>query len=177
MASTCGSCLALMDAGVPITRLLGVLQWDLSKKAIKPLFLPIFRAWKIFLAIWTLKVTGNKEGITALQIDIKIKGIEFETLKKAIENAKAGRIFIIDKMIETISAPRKELSPFGTRIDTMKIDTESIGTVIGPGGKTIRSIIEETGATIDIEDDGTVIITSVSGEGAKKAIRLSISLP
>ncbi|OGI22603.1 MAG: polyribonucleotide nucleotidyltransferase [Candidatus Melainabacteria bacterium RIFOXYA12_FULL_32_12] len=172
MASTCGSCLALMDAGVPITTVVGGVAMGLVKEGDKTAILTDIQGLEDFLGDMDFKVTGNKEGISALQMDMKIKGIDFEILKRAINDAKVGRNFIIDKMIEVIPEPRKEMSPFAPRIHTMKIDVESIGAVIGPGGKTIRGIIEETGVTIDIEDDGTVLITSANGPATEKAISI-----
>ncbi|MFH0702210.1 MAG: polyribonucleotide nucleotidyltransferase [bacterium] len=172
MASTCGSCLSLMDAGVPISTVIGGVAMGLIKEEAKTVVLTDIQGIEDFLGDMDFKVTGNKEGITALQMDIKIKGITIEILKKAIEEAKIGRIFIIDKMIEAISEPRPEISPLAPRISTLKIEVESIGAVIGPGGKTIRGIIEATGATIDIEDDGTVTITCIDAEASKKAINM-----
>lgn len=172
MASTCGSCLALMDAGVPVTTVVGGVAMGLIKEGDQTAILTDIQGLEDFLGDMDFKVTGNKEGITALQMDMKIKGISIETLKKAIDQAKIGRNFIIDKMTEAISAPRTEMSPFAPRIHTMKIDIDTIGAVIGPGGKTIRSIVEETGVTIDIEDDGTVLITSANGPATEKAISI-----
>jgi len=172
MASTCGSCLALMDAGVPVSAVIGGIAMGLIKESDKTVVLTDIQGIEDFLGDMDFKVTGNKEGITALQMDMKIKGIDIAILKEAIQAAKTGRIFIIDKMLAAISAPRAELSKWAPRIDTLKIDVDSIGAVIGPGGKTIRSIIEQTGTTIDIEDDGTVTITCVEAEGSKKAIAM-----
>ena len=169
MASTCGSCLALMDAGVPLKTVVGGVAMGLIKEGDKTVILTDIQGLEDFLGDMDFKVTGNKEGITALQLDIKIKGLSVDILKSAINEAKAGRIFIIDKMMEALSAPRPELSDLAPRITSMKIDTDSIGTVIGPGGKTIRGIIEATGATIDIEDSGIVTITTNDGVAAKKA--------
>lgn len=170
MASTCGSCLALMDAGVPLTAVVGGVAMGLVKEGDKEVILTDIQGLEDFLGDMDFKVTGSKEGITALQMDMKIKGISSETVRTALKDAKAGRIFIIDKMMETLSAPRPELSPMAPRITTLKIPVDTIGALIGPGGKTIRGIIEETGATIDISDDGTVNVTSVEAEGSKKAI-------
>jgi len=170
MASTCGSCLALMDAGVPLTAIVGGVAMGLVKEADKEVILTDIQGLEDFLGDMDFKVTGSKDGITALQMDMKIKGISTETVKRALTDAKAGRIFIIDKMMETLAAPRPELSPMAPRITTLKIDVDTIGALIGPGGKTIRGIIEETGATIDIEDDGTVNVTSVEAEGSRRAI-------
>jgi polyribonucleotide nucleotidyltransferase len=115
------------------------------------------------------KVTGTRKGITAVQVDIKIKGLSYELIKQALEQAREGRNFILDKMEAVIAQPRPDLSPYAPRVISFKIDKEKIGTVIGPGGKMIRSIIEETGVQIDIEDDGTVLITTADPEAAKKA--------
>ncbi|MBR6298957.1 MAG: S1 RNA-binding domain-containing protein, partial [Candidatus Gastranaerophilales bacterium] len=117
-------------------------------------------------------VTGNREGITALQMDMKIKGISNETLRRALAQAKDGRLYIMDCMAEVISEPRKEISPNAPRLMSMTISTEDIGTVIGPGGKMIRSIIDATGAEIDIQDDGKVTITSNDKEGAELAMKM-----
>jgi polyribonucleotide nucleotidyltransferase len=115
------------------------------------------------------KVAGTRDGITALQMDIKIEGISLAIMQVALEQAKQGRIFIIDKMEAVIAKPRTQMSPWAPRIIALQIDPEDIGTVIGPGGKVIRRIIEETGATIDIEDDGRVIIGSVDQNGGEAA--------
>src|SRR5205814_3032124 len=115
---------------------------------------------------------GTADGITALQMDIKIKGITPEVMERALAQAKDGRLFILDKMLAVIPEPRTEMSPFAPRIFTIHINPEKIGAVIGPGGKTIRSIIEATKATIDIQDDGSVFIGSPSEEGARKAIQM-----
>jgi len=115
------------------------------------------------------KVAGTRAGITALQMDIKIEGISLEIMRVALEQARRGRIHIIEKMEAVLPAPRQELSRWAPRIITLMINPEDIGTVIGPGGKMIRRIIEETGATIDIEDDGTVLIGSVEGAGGEAA--------
>lgn len=176
MASTCGSCLALMDAGVPVKVVVGGVAMGLIKEDETTVILTDIQGIEDFLGDMDFKVTGSKEGITALQMDMKIKGITAETLKEALEEAKVGRIFIIDRMMETISYPRENLSKWAPRIHSMKIDVDTIGAVIGPGGKTIRSIIEATGTTIDIEDDGTVTITSTESEGAEEAISIIESL-
>jgi len=122
-----------------------------------------------FLGDMDFKVTGSRDGITALQMDIKIEGISLEIMKVALDQAKRGRIHIIDKMEAVMPQPRAELSQWAPRILTVTIPQEDIGTVIGPGGKMIRRIIEETGATIDIEDDGTVLIGSVDRDGGEAA--------
>ena len=122
------------------------------------------------------KVAGTTEGVTGLQMDIKTKGITFEVMAKAFEQARAGRLFILDKMNQVLSTARTDLSPFAPRIVRISINPEKIGALIGPGGKNIRSIIEETGAKIDVEDDGSVFVSSVDGESAKNAIRRIESL-
>ena len=122
------------------------------------------------------KVTGNSEGITALQMDMKIKGIAFDTLRRALAQAKEGRLHIMGKMAEVISKPNDDLSPNAPRLYTMQVPTEDIGTVIGPGGKMIRSIIEASGAEIDINDEGRVTITSNDAEGANIAKSMIESL-
>ena len=125
-----------------------------------------------FLGDMDFKVTGNDTGITALQMDMKIKGISNETLRRALYQAKDGRLYIMSKMREAISEPSSDLSPYAPRLYSMTIPTEDIGTVIGPGGKMIRSIIDASGAEIDIKDDGTVTITSNDKEGADIAIKM-----
>lgn len=169
MASTCGSTLALMDAGVPIKAPVGGIAMGLIKEGAKSVVLSDIQGVEDFLGDMDFKVVGTREGVTALQMDIKIQGISVEIMKTALEQAQKGRLFILDRMAEAIAAPRAELSPWAPRILTLNIDKDQIGTVIGPGGKMIRSIIDETGASIDIEDSGLVTITSVDGEGAQRA--------
>jgi polyribonucleotide nucleotidyltransferase len=116
------------------------------------------------------KVAGTADGVTALQMDIKVKGITYEIMAKALEQAREGRMFIMEKMLDTIDAPREDLSDFAPRIQSIKINPDKIGAVIGPGGKMIRKIQDESGAKIDIEDDGTVNISAVSGEAMQRAM-------
>ncbi|MCR4880653.1 MAG: polyribonucleotide nucleotidyltransferase [bacterium] len=172
MASTCGSCLALMDAGIPLKTMIGGVAMGLIKEPDKTTVLTDIQGIEDFLGDMDFKVTGNETGVTALQMDMKIKGIPRETLIQALAQAKEGRLFIMDKMRETIAAPRAEMSPYAPKITTFKIPVDSIGGVIGPGGKTIRNIIDSSGATIDIEDDGSVTITSLDQEGAIIAKRM-----
>lgn len=169
MASTCGSTLALMDAGVPIKAPVGGIAMGLIKEGGKFVVLSDIQGVEDFLGDMDFKVVGTRDGVTALQMDIKIQGISLEIMKVALEQAQKGRLFILDRIADVLSAPRTELSPWAPRIITLTIDKDQIGTVIGPGGKMIRSIIDETGATIDIEDSGLVTITSVDGEGATRA--------
>jgi len=169
MASTCGSTLALMDAGVPIKAPVGGIAMGLIKEGAKFVVLSDIQGVEDFLGNMDFKVVGTHDGVTALQMDIKIQGISLEIMKTALEQAKKGRFSILDRIADALEGPRGELSPWAPRIITLFIDKDQIGTVIGPGGKMIRSIIDETGATIDIEDSGLVTITSTDGEGAKRA--------
>ena len=169
MASTCGSSLALMDAGVPLKTTIGGIAMGLILEGDRFAILSDIQGLEDFLGDMDFKVTGSRDGITALQMDIKIEGISLEIMKVALDQAKRGRVHIIDKMEAVMPQPRAELSQWAPRILTVTIPQEDIGTVIGPGGKMIRRIIEETGATIDIEDDGTVLIGSVDRDGGEAA--------
>ncbi len=172
MASTCGSSMALMDAGVPVKCMIGGVAMGLIKEEDKTVVLTDIQGIEDFLGDMDFKVTGNDEAITALQMDMKVKGISIETLKQALAQAKEGRLHILGKMREVITKPREEMSPYAPRIHTMYIPVEDIGTVIGPGGKNIRSIIDQSGVEIDIQDDGKVTITSLDQNGADIAIKL-----
>lgn len=172
MASTCGSSMALMDAGVPVKSMIGGVAMGLIKEEDNDLVLTDIQGIEDFLGDMDFKVTGNDDGITALQMDMKVKGISNATLRRALEQAKRGRLHILSKMREAISAPRTELSEYAPRIYSMTIPQEDIGAVIGPGGKTIRSIIDASGVEIDINDDGIVNITSNDKEGADIAIQM-----
>lgn len=172
MASTCGTSMALMNAGVPVKCMIGGVAMGLVKEGDTDVVLTDIQGIEDFLGDMDFKVTGNETGITALQMDMKIKGISNETLRRALAQAKDGRLHILDKMKETISAPSTEMSPYAPRIYTMQIANEDIGPVIGPGGKNIKAIIEASGAEINIEDSGIVTITSNNGEGAKIAINM-----
>lgn len=172
MASVCGSTLALMDAGVPIKSPVAGIAMGLVKDGERFAILSDIQGIEDALGDMDFKVAGTAKGITALQLDIKVKGITQEYLKAALEQAREGRLFILQKMLETISEPRPELSPYAPRIITITIDPEKIRDVIGPAGKTIRKIIEETGVQIDIEDDGRVFIAATDAEAAKKAVHI-----
>jgi polyribonucleotide nucleotidyltransferase len=153
MASTCGSTLALMDAGVPIKSPVAGLAMGLIKEGDNYQVLTDIAGMEDHFGDMDFKVAGTAEGITALQMDIKIKGLSSEIMKQALEQARVGRLFILERMLEAIEAPRKELSPFAPRMYRISIPQEKIGLVIGPGGRVIRSIIEETHCSIDIEDE------------------------
>ena len=172
MASVCGSTLALLDAGVPIKApVAGVAMGLIMDPASgRYTILTDILGMEDHLGDMDFKVAGTQAGITALQLDIKIKGLTMQILRDGLAQAREGRLHILGKMLEVISEPREDLSPYAPRITTLQIDPEKIGMLIGPGGKTIRSIIEETGAQIDVEDDGTVFVASADGESARKAI-------
>lgn len=169
MASTCGTSMALMNAGVPVKCMIGGVAMGLIKEGNSDVVLTDIQGIEDFLGDMDFKVTGNDTGITALQMDMKIKGISNETLRRALSQAKDGRLYILGKMRETIQEPG-EMSKYAPRIYTLQIATDDIGPVIGPGGKNIKAIIEESGAEINIEDTGIVTITSNDGVGAQIAI-------
>ncbi len=170
-ASICASTMALMDAGVPIKKPVAGVAMGLIKDTENGniAILTDIQGLEDFLGDMDFKVAGTRDGITAIQMDIKIKGIDREILTRALEQARKGRLFILDKMAETIAEPRKELSPFAPRIISFSINPDKIREVIGSGGKTINKIIADTGVKIDITDDGTVSIASVDEASAKKA--------
>jgi len=172
MGSTCASSMALMDAGVPVKCMIGGVAMGLIHEDDTDIVLTDIQGIEDFLGDMDFKVTGNEEGITALQMDMKIKGISNPTLRRALAQAKEGRLHIMNCMREVISAPRPEISPNAPRLLSMEIPIEDIGTVIGPGGKMIRSIIDATGAEIDIQDDGKVTITSNDRDGAELAMKM-----
>ena len=172
MGSVCGSTLALMNAGVPISKPVSGAAMGLIKEGDEVRILTDIQGIEDFLGDMDFKVAGTDTGITALQMDMKISGLSMDIVAKAIHQAKEARLHILGKMLETIDEPNPELSPYAPRLLTIKIDPESIGTVIGPGGKTIKGITEETGAKIDIEDDGTVTVSAVDGEKAERAVMI-----
>ena len=172
MASVCGSTLALMDGGVPIKRPVAGIAMGLMMMDSDYTILTDIQGMEDALGDMDFKVAGTEVGITALQMDIKIGGVSRAIMAEALEQAKQGRLFILNKMSEALAAPRPELSLYAQRIITLQIPVDRIRDVIGPGGKVIRKIIEETGASIDIEDDGTVYIASSEGGGGEKARQL-----
>ena len=172
MGSVCGSTLALMDAGVPITKPVSGAAMGLIKEGEEIRILTDIQGIEDFLGDMDFKVAGTDTGVTALQMDMKITGLSMETVAKAIEQARPARLHILEEMLKAIKEPRAELSPFAPRLLTMKIDPDQIGMVIGPSGKTIKAIVEQTDSKIDIEDDGTVIIAAVEAEKAEKAKKI-----
>lgn len=166
MASVCGSTLALMDAGVPIKAPVAGVAMGLITEGDKHAILTDIIGMEDFLGDMDFKVAGTVEGITALQLDLKLQGIAPDLLHQALMQAREARLFILGKMLDVMPEPRATISPYAPRIMTIKIDPEKIGAVIGPGGKMIRKLQEEFGVKIDIEEDGTVFIASTGGEGA-----------
>jgi polyribonucleotide nucleotidyltransferase len=169
MASVCGSTLALMDTGVPIKAPVAGVAMGLVKEGDKFVILTDIQGTEDHLGDMDFKVAGTAAGITALQMDIKISGLSAEIMKQALEQAHQARTFILGKILEAIPAPRSELKPHTPRIITVKIPSDKIGAIIGPGGKNIRALQEETGTKIDIQEDGTVYIASTNSEGAEIA--------
>jgi polyribonucleotide nucleotidyltransferase len=173
MATVCGGSLSLMDAGVPIKSPVAGIAMGLITEGSRFAVLTDILGAEDHLGDMDFKVCGTSTGITAFQMDVKVSGISIEIMRKALEQARLARLFVLGKMNEAISTPRADLSPFAPRIIFMKIKIDKIGEVIGPGGKNIRAIIEKTGVKIDIEDDGTVLIASVdqkAGEMARSII-------
>ncbi|NLM04750.1 MAG: polyribonucleotide nucleotidyltransferase [Clostridiales bacterium] len=172
MASVCGSTLSLLDAGVPIKSMVAGIAMGLVKEGDEIAILSDILGMEDFLGDMDFKVAGTEKGITAIQMDIKIDGIDKEIMEKALEQARIGRLYIMEKMKEVIDKPREELSPYAPRIFTLKIDPDKIRDVIGTGGKTINKIIEETGAKIDIENDGTIYIAAENQEFGEKTLKI-----
>lgn len=180
MASTCASTLALMDAGVPITAPVSGIAMGLIKEGDDVVILSDIQGLEDFLGDMDFKVTGTAKGITALQMDNKARGLSTEILGRALQQAKEGRAFILDAMLSEIAEPRAELSRYAPRIETIKIPVDKIRDVIGTGGKVIRGLQDETSATIEIEEDGTVHIAAVegpAGDAAKAAILAIVKEP
>jgi polyribonucleotide nucleotidyltransferase len=174
MASVCGSTLALMDAGVPLLAPVAGIAMGLitDESGERAAILSDIQGMEDALGDMDFKVAGSEAGITGLQMDIKIQGLSWALLERALEQARAGRLHILGRMHETLAAPRVEMSPWAPRIDVVQINPDKIRDVIGPGGKTIRRIVEETGCQIDIEDDGRVSIASNNGEAMQQAIAM-----
>lgn len=172
MASVCGGTLALMDAGVPIKSPVAGIAMGMVKEGDRVAILSDIIGMEDHNGDMDFKVAGTREGITAFQMDVKIKGISEEIMEKALAQARAGRLHILDRMMEAISSPREDISSYAPRIFSIQVKSDKVGMVIGPGGKMIRSIIDQTGVKIDIEDDGKIIIASSDETSAKKAIQL-----
>lgn len=176
MASICGSTLALLDAGVPIKAPVAGIAMGLIKEGEDVIILTDIQGVEDHLGDMDFKVAGTKDGVTALQMDIKISGVSYEVLARALAQAREARLYILSRINELLPEPRAELSPLAPRVLHTVIEPDKIRDVIGPGGKVIRKITEETGAEIDIEDDGRCFITAPNGETAKKALSVIESI-
>ncbi len=173
MASVCAGSMSLMDAGIPVKKAVaGIAMGLITGSDNRYVVLTDIEGIEDFDGDMDFKIAGTREGITAIQMDTKLKGISLEVVEKTLNQAKDGRLFILDKMNEAIQASRSEVSKFAPRMTKIKIDPGKIGAVIGTGGKTIRSIIEETKTTIDVSDDGTVVIGSSDAEATQKAVAI-----
>lgn len=170
MAATCSSCLALMDAGVPLSAPVSGIAMGLMMDGDTPYVLSDIADAEDFAGDMDFKVTGTSKGITALQMDMKVHGLPVAVLRQAIEQSKAGRAHILEHMLSVLSAPREALSPYAPRIEKLKIDPDKIGAVIGKGGEVINKITSETGAEVDIKEDGLITIASPNGESIEKAL-------
>ena len=171
MASVCGGILALMDAGVPITAPVAGIAMGLVVEGDKYAILTDIAGAEDHYGDMDFKVAGTKDGITALQMDLKMPNVTTQVMREALEQARVARLFILERMATALSEPRADLSQHAPRIHTMMIPVDKIRELIGPGGKMIRSIVDETGVKIDVEDDGTVKIFSTTGTAAAAAIQ------
>jgi len=176
MATVCAGTLALMDAGVPIKTPVAGIAMGLVKEGNRYAVLTDILGVEDHLGDMDFKVTGTRQGITAFQMDLKIEGLPFDIMREALHKAKVARLHVLDRMAETLAAPRPELSKYAPRILIFQVKVSRIGEIIGPGGKMIRSICEQTGAKIDIDDDGTVIVASVDMAAAETAKQMILAL-
>ncbi len=176
MAATCSSCLALMDAGVPLKRPVSGIAMGLMMDGDTPYVLSDIADAEDFAGDMDFKITGTEKGVTAIQMDMKVHGLPVEILRKAVEQSKAGRAHILEHMLTTIATPRPALSPYAPRIEKIKINPDKIGAVIGKGGEVINKITSETGAMIDIKDDGLITVASPDGESIERALEWIRSL-
>ena len=176
MASVCASTLALMDAGVPLRAPVGGIAMGLITDGQKYVILTDIQGLEDHIGDMDFKVAGTTKGITALQMDLKIKGISYQTMGEALEQARVARMHILDVMHQTIPAPRKALSPHAPRLLVVKVDAEKIGSIIGPGGKTVRSMQDKYGVKIDIEEDGTVFVASGNAANAERVAEIIQSM-
>ncbi len=172
MATVCGATLSLMDAGVPVTNPVAGIAMGLVKEGDDYAILTDIAGAEDHYGDMDFKVAGTREGITALQMDIKVPNVTTVLMKEALEQARKARLFILDKMVAVLAKPRETMSPYAPRIYTLTIPTDKIREVIGPGGKVIKGIIEQTGVKIDVEDDGTVNIFSADGDSANRALQM-----
>jgi polyribonucleotide nucleotidyltransferase len=176
MASVCGGCLAMLDAGVPMTRPVGGVsiglctEHDAQDKITSYKLLTDIIGWEDAFCDMDCKIAGTEKGITGFQLDLKLKGIPLSMMTETIEKARIARLHVLAEMAKTLAAPRPDISKYAPRIQTVKINPEKIGLLIGPGGKNIKKLVEESGCEINIDDDGTVNIYSVSAEGMKIAV-------
>src|SRR6478735_1576902 len=172
MASVCGASLSLMDCGVPIKKPVAGIAMGLITEGGKVAILSDILGDEDHLGDMDFKVCGTDKGITAIQMDIKIEGLERRVLEQALEQARAGRIHILGKMAETLNVPRVEINRWAPRITTVKVKPDQIRIIIGPGGKTIKGIIDQTGCSVDVNDDGTVAVASADSDAVKRAIQI-----
>ncbi len=170
MATVCGGTLSLMDAGVPIRAPVAGVAMGLIKEGDKVAVLTDILGDEDHLGDMDFKVCGTRKGVTAIQMDIKIEGLSREILEQALRQARDARLHILDRMLATLSAPRTEMSKYAPRITSLKVNPSQIRLVIGPGGKTIKGIVDQTGVAIDVEDDGTVNIASADSVAVQRAI-------
>ena len=172
MATVCGGCLSLMDCGVPIKAPVAGIAMGLIKDGERHAVLSDILGDEDHLGDMDFKVAGTAAGVTSVQMDIKVKGLAREILEQALEQARVGRLHILERMAATLAAPREELSRHAPRIITIKVRPDQIRVVIGPGGKMIRGIVDQTGVSIDVQDDGTVLIASADAEASAKAVAI-----
>src|ERR1700712_2645141 len=168
MASSCGGCLALMDAGVPITKPVAGISVGLVQEGARQELLTDILGEEDHFGDMDFKVCGTRDGITAIQLDIKTEGIDYKVIRDTLHQAKEARLKILEAMAKVLPAPRPEISKYAPRLLTVTIDPQKIGKLIGPGGKNIKALQANTGCQIDIEDDGTVYIASTDSVGAEK---------
>jgi polyribonucleotide nucleotidyltransferase len=170
MAATCSSVLALMDAGVPLKAPVSGIAMGLMLDGDTPYVLSDIADAEDFAGDMDFKVTGTAKGITAIQMDMKVHGLPLDVLRQALTESKPGRAFILKHMLETLAAPREKLSKYAPRIEKIKINPDKIGAVIGKGGETINRITSETGAQIDIKDDGLITVAAIDSAAIEKAL-------
>jgi polyribonucleotide nucleotidyltransferase len=170
MATVCAATLALLDGGAPLKKSVAGIAMGLVKEGDRVAILSDILGNEDHLGDMDFKVAGSSDGITAFQMDIKIRGISLEIMKRALEQARMGRMHILGKMSEVIRSPRTDLSSYAPRLTTLRVPVDLIGAVIGPGGKNIRQIVKDSGAEVNIEDDGTIVVAATSKESADKAI-------